>query len=164
MKKIPILVFSLLIIFIMVIIILIFINPFSQTYKNRHSFKKSISFLSEEIQEVTFNDLVSFDWDFVYSFHPYISNKEINEILGFESNKPLEMMNEYLESIVFVKNQEVVCYFVESPLSLKFSFDFGKGEFHKTESREIDFWKISKNDYIILKVEIKNEIKYFTVL
>jgi len=90
--------------------------------------------------------------------------KEINEILGFESNKPLEMMNEYLESIIFVKNQEVVCYFVESPLSLKFSFDFGKGEFHKIESGEINFYKISKNEHIILKVEIKNEIKHFTFL
>ena len=92
----------------MVIFVLGFLNPFSQTSRNKRSFEKSISSLSEDVNEIELNDLTSFEWDVLYNFSGYSSTEYIDDILGFKSHvKPT--YQEGRRHMIFVKNDKIVC-------------------------------------------------------
>ena len=132
-----------------------FFDPFSQISINRRSFKKAVLSLSDDIKEVAFDDLASFDWDYVYSFDPYISEEEINNILGFNSGIDLKTMDENTENLIFVNDNEVICYIAGFSGKLKFAFDLGE-----INNRHV---KISKSDQPIFFMKVSDDgTKYFS--
>lgn len=78
-------------------------NPFI-AYHN-YLLKQSISKISKPT--VTLNEIVPFEWDTVYTFAPYTSRSEIEEIIGFKSNAIQETVSEGMVQLLFVKDSAV---------------------------------------------------------
>ncbi len=79
-------------------------NPI--VFYHNQQLKKSITSL-EDNQKVTLNEIVPFDWDIVYTFEPYTSREEIEEIIGFQSDSIRETVNEGMVQLLFVKGKTV---------------------------------------------------------
>lgn len=88
-------------------------NPFIEY--NNYRLKQSIHSISET--EITLNEAVPFAWDTVYTFAPYTSRSEIEDIIGFKSNAIKETVNEGMVQLLFVKGNGVsgsVCGYAEN--------------------------------------------------
>ena len=107
-------------------------------------------------EEIKINELIPFEWDFVYTFYPYMTIGEIEDIIGFRSNKIFMAESENIQQLLFVKDDKVVCNIFGSPSKLNFHFDLG--EF---ENRYV---KIRKTDQHSFSIEVRDEIKYFSII
>ncbi len=112
---------------LMVAIVIVMGNPFSETASNQRSFKKQVSHIGEAAQ-MSLNDVTTFEWDKVYSFVPYTSKDEIAKIIGFNSNEIQETVNEGMEQLLFVKDNRVVFSICGYASNLKFSVHLGEYE------------------------------------
>lgn len=63
-----------------------------------------------ESKKIRFNELTQFEWEKVYIFDPYISKEKIFESIGFKWSGIKEQTTESGMQIVFVNNNNVVCY------------------------------------------------------
>lgn len=70
--------------------------------------KKSIMAIDTSAPTVSFNAVVPFAWDAVYTFEPYLSKAEMAEIIGFNSSSLKETVSEGMTQLVFVKGKSVV--------------------------------------------------------
>jgi len=87
-----------------------FLNPFLQA-KNERSFERTVLSLPSDANEINLTDIVSFEWDALYSFSGYASTEYINGILGFKSIiKPT--YQEDRSHVVFVKGGKIVCHII----------------------------------------------------
>jgi len=113
---------------------------------NNYRLKQSIHTISKT--EVTLNEIVPFEWDTVYTFAPYTSRSEIEEIIGFKSNAIQETISEGMVQLLFVKGSSVsgsVCGYAKN---LGYFIDFsGKARFE---------------DNIPFDVRIQDDIVYLT--
>ncbi|MDR0287581.1 MAG: hypothetical protein LBI03_07765 [Clostridiales bacterium] len=152
-------IFPVLILVFFILIIVGFILPFSRIFSqvsiNERSFKNTLSSLPVETTEFRLDDLVTFDWDYVYTFYPNMSKDEIENIIGFKSNEIKKTENENLDQLMFVKNNKVVCNIVGFPDKLKFEFDLGELENRYT--------KIDRTDQPVFTVNVQDGIKYFSL-
>ena len=95
-------------------------NP-AVLYHNRQ-LEKALG--SIDAAQVTLNEVVPFDWDTVYTFAPYATREEIEQIIGFESSAIRESVNEGMVQLLFVKDDAVtasVCGYEEN-LGYRVSF------------------------------------------
>ena len=130
-------------------------GPHTLADKNGQAFKNAIYALPNDTKQVDLRDLTPFDWDYMYSFYPYMSVEEIENIIGFKSNEIRMVESENIQQMLFVKDNKVVCSIFGSLNKLNFYFNLG--EF---EDRQI---KISKTDDAVFDVETRNGIKYFSI-
>lgn len=93
-------------------------NPI--VFYHNQQLKKSITSL-EGNQKVTFNEIVPFDWDMVYTFEPYTSREEIEEIIGFQSDSIRETVNEGMVQLLFIKGKTVTASVCGYPGNLGYS-------------------------------------------
>lgn len=120
---------------IIISIYCIFGNPVVQY--NNYRLNQSVRKISET--EVVLNEVVPFQWDTVYTFTPYTSREEIEEIIGFKSNAIKETVNEGMVQLVFVREDAVVCSICGYADSLGYLIDFDdKVEFEDNTVFEID--------------------------
>jgi len=147
---------SILIVLICGITVLLSLQPFSLASTNERMLKKTISSLSDDVEVIKINELIPFEWDYVYTFYPYMNIEEIEDIIGFRSNKIYMAESENIQQLLFVKDDKVVCNIFGSSSNLNFHFDLG--EF---ENRYV---KIRKTDQHSFSVEVRDEIKYFSII
>ena len=121
---------------------LVFGNPVVRY--NNHRLKKAVTAL-EAGQTVTLNDVVPFEWDAVYTFSPYTSEEEIEEIIGFKSRDIVANdINEGMTHLIFTKGEKVQAAVLGYPSKLGYRIDF----FQKvTYDRKTPFTVAEKNDF-----------------
>ncbi len=115
------------------------------TYHN-YRLKQSIHTISKPT--VTLNEIVPFEWDIVYTFAPYTSRSEIEEIIGFKSNAIQETVSEGMVQLLFVKDNAVcgsICGYSEN---LGYSVHFSD--------------KVELKDKKHFDVDIQDDIVYLT--
>lgn len=120
-------------------------NPFIAY--NNYQLKQSIRTISKT--EVTLNEVVPFEWDAVYTFTPYASRSEIEEIIGFKSNAIKETINEGMVQLLFVKGGHVVGSVCGYADNLGYSIYFGD----KVEFEEKTLFDVCIQDDIIYLTE-----------
>ncbi len=92
--------------------------------KIEDSFRKSIEKI--ESSQVEIQDLTDFEWDYLYTFSPYTSTDQIEEIIGFKSAYIMDnMINEGITYLLFVKDNTVVANIQGYADSLGYSINFG---------------------------------------
>ena len=119
---------------------------------NNHRLKKAVTAL-EAGQTVTLNDVVPFEWDAVYTFSPYTSEEEIEEIIGFKSRDIVaNNVNEGMTHLIFTKGEKVQAAVLGYPSKLGYRIDF----FQKvTYDRKTPFTVAEKNDFTeLLQAEV----------
>lgn len=85
------------------------------------------SVLSLEAGEtVKLNDVVPFEWDAVYTFHPYTSQQEIEGIIGFSSRAIKETVSEGMVQLLFVREKKVVASVCGYASQLGYSIELKK--------------------------------------
>ncbi|MBM7602571.1 hypothetical protein JOC75_000541 [Metabacillus crassostreae] len=77
---------------------------------NEKRFKEKILSIDESVEKVNLIDVTPFEWDVAYSFNPYTSNEDVYEMVGYKWADITETINEGMNQIVFMKDEEVVCY------------------------------------------------------
>ena len=119
---------------------------------NNHRLKKAVTAL-EAGQTVTLNEVVPFEWDAVYTFSPYTSEEEIEEIIGFKSRDIVANdINEGMTHLIFTKGEKVQAAVLGYPSNLGYRIDFFK---EVSYGRKIPFTVAEKNDFIeLLQTEV----------
>ncbi len=59
--------------------------------------------------EVTLNEIIPFAWDSVYSFGPYTTQEQMEEIMGISARRLEESPSEGMVQLVFVNGGQIVC-------------------------------------------------------
>lgn len=112
---------GMLVITIVCVFLVIFLTIGNPTvFYHNQQLKKSMTSL-EDNQKVTLNEIVPFDWDIVYTFEPYTSREEIEEIIGFQSDSISETVNEGMVQLLFVKGKTVTASVCGYPGKLGYS-------------------------------------------
>lgn len=76
-------------------------------------------------ETVYINNIVPFEWDILYTFKPYSSKEEIEEIVGFKSSAiKANNINEDMVYLLFVKDEKVVANIRGYACNLGYSIDF----------------------------------------
>ena len=112
---------GMLVITIVCVFLVIFLaigNPI--IFYHNQQLKRSITSL-EDNQKVTLNEIVPFDWEIVYTFAPYTSREEIEEIIGFDSDSISETISEGMVQLLFVKGKTVTASVCGYPSKLGYS-------------------------------------------
>lgn len=79
----------------------------SIVFINNQKLQNSVQSIGSEM--VQLNDVVPFEWDFLYTFDPYQSKEEIEKLVGFKSADIKENnINEGMVHLLFVKGDKVV--------------------------------------------------------
>lgn len=83
--------------------------------------KKAIMAIDTSVPTVSFNVVVPFSWEAVYTFEPYLSKAEMAEIIGFNSRALSETVSEGMTQLVFVRGRAVVASVCGYPDNLGYS-------------------------------------------
>lgn len=89
---------------------------------HNHELGKAITSLNT--RETTLNAVVPFEWDLVYTFAPYTSQSEIEELIGFRSGSIRMAVNEGMVQLLFVKGDRVVASICGYDSSLGYDVNF----------------------------------------
>ena len=82
---------------------------------NAELLKQEVLSVGESVETVNLSDITPFEWDVVYSFDPYTSKDTIYETVGYKWDRISETVNEGMNQIVFLNDEEVVCYLYGYP-------------------------------------------------
>lgn len=124
---------------------LIIDNPF--IFINNQKLENEVKSIDREI--VQLNDVVPFEWDILYTFGPYQSKEEIEEIVGFKSADIKEnTINEGMVHLLFVKDDKVVASILGYGSNLGYSIDFTSKDGLKVTFAENAQFNITKVDGI----------------
>jgi len=123
---------------------------------NNHKLKEAIT--SVDAESVILSEIVPFDWDFVYTFDPYLPKSEMEKILGFQSNSLRETVSEGMVQLVFVKGSTVVSSVCGYGNSLGYTIYFATGDenFSKIASTDEPVFSVERTDGIIRLSYVEN--------
>lgn len=96
--------------------------------------------ISKDTEKITFNEIAPFEWDSVYTFLPYVSRKEIWEVLGVRDKSITETVNEEMVQLIFVKEGKVtanICGY-ESGVGYSLEIPVKKNEWYRSIGYEED--------------------------
>jgi hypothetical protein len=97
--------------------------------KNEESLKEEVLELRPSVETIHLRDITPFDWDEVYSFHPYTSKEDIYKTIGYQWDAISETVNEGMNQIVFMQDGKVVCYVYGYPENNGYGISFeSKGQ------------------------------------
>lgn len=120
-------------------------NPF--IFINNQKLENEVKSIDREI--VQLNDVVPFEWDTLYTFGPYQSKEEIEEIVGFKSADIKENnINEGMVHLLFVNDNKVVASILGYASNLGYSIDFTSKDGWKVTFAENAQFNITKVDGI----------------
>ena len=99
-----------------------------------------------------------FDWDVMYSFRPYVSKGRVYKVVGYKWSNISETVNENMNQIVFLKDNEVICYLYGYPNNTGLEFNFGE--------YEGDYIKFISSDLIPFDstFDDKNQVRNFNYI
>ncbi|MFV0315172.1 MAG: hypothetical protein ACK5I7_08735 [Anaerotignum sp.] len=87
--------------------------------------KLESSMKSIHSETVKLNEVIPFEWDSLYTFKPYESRENIEEVIGFKSAYIEENnINEGMVYLLFVKDEKVICNVVGYSQDLGYDIDF----------------------------------------
>jgi hypothetical protein len=90
---------------------LIFITGCSLGVLHNKKLEESIHSAMKENGKVKLNEAADFDWDTAHLFHPYTTQSEINDKLGFTFKDPSDIKKrDDIYLLVFVHDHKVVQY------------------------------------------------------
>lgn len=112
----------LLIIFIILSVGLLLVFKLGITVNNI-KLKKALTGVSN-VEWVTLDEVVPFKWEKVYTFTPYTSKEEIEEVIGFSSSSITETINEGMVQLIFVKEDKIISSVCGYAGSLGYSVHF----------------------------------------
>ena len=135
-------------IFLSVIILLCtFFDP--EVYINSRRLSNALA--SNDKDSLVLNDALPFNWDFLYSFDPYVSSERIEEVIGFKSRHIKTAVSEGMTQLIFVKGKKVVACVCGYPQMLGYSVSFhgtaGDYALLKSENRPVFY--LEKTDGIL---------------
>lgn len=96
--------------------IVLIIITFGLVFYKRNIYTENESKLGNEIKNlkneeiVNLRDITKFEWDEVYFFKPYVSEREILKITGCKWGNIYESTDESMNQILFLKDKTLVCY------------------------------------------------------
>lgn len=110
--------------------VIIWKSDWIQTRCNSRQFCEAVRGLKSQPEgtSISLSSLTSFSWDRVYSFDPYTSTEEMEQILGFSDPNLTETVNEGMEQLFFVENRQVVAGICGYRENLGFSVNLGEWE------------------------------------
>ena len=116
---------------------------------NNHRLRQAV--LAVEGDSVSFNELVPFKWDAVYTFDPYTSKRDIEAELGFRSGSIRETVSEGMVQLIFVRGRSGVCSVCGYSGSLGYRIDFatGLGPAQKLLFSDDAAFAVSREDAIV---------------
>lgn len=137
---------------------LLVINPFKKDIWDSSLVLLKNKILSEkEIDDkVDLSTFTPFEWDYVYSFDPYVPKESIYETIGYKWDNISETVSEGMNQIVFMKDGKVVCYLYGYPENNKFAIYFNGTE--HTENASI----LRVEDHAIFDVKKNEDVVYLT--
>lgn len=83
--------------------------------------KRAITSMPSGTETVTLEEVVPFDWERVYTFSPYTTRAEMEEVIGFQSGTLEESVSEGMVQLVFVKGDKVAAAICGYPQTLGYS-------------------------------------------
>ena len=137
---------------------LLVINPFKKDIWDSNLVLLKNKMLSEkEIDDkVNLSTFTPFEWDYAYSFDPYVPKESIYETIGYKWDHISETVSEGMNQIVFMKDGKVVCYLYGYPENNKFGIYFD-GTDH-TGNASI----LRVEDHAIFDVKKNGDVVYLT--
>lgn len=113
-----------------ILLLLAVLVPGSSVRKNNWALAESMRNLKgmESGTEVFFSDITPFLWEFVYSFDPYTSKEEMEEVLNTKSSQIRETVNEGMTQLIFLHEGEVVASICGYAENLGYDIDLGLWE------------------------------------
>lgn len=99
-------------------------NPVERSGRQFGAKMKELSAMTAG-KEMNLTDVTPFAWESVYTFDPYMTRKEMEEILGFKSRHLKETVSEGMQQLVFVNGNEVVCCICGYRDQLGYGVDLG---------------------------------------
>ncbi|MBZ4665262.1 hypothetical protein [Mahella sp.] len=121
---------------------------------NNQKLKNSVQSIDSET--VQLNDVVPFEWDFLYTFDPYQSKEEIEKIVRFKSADIKENnINEGMVHLLFVKGDKVVASILGYGSNLGYNIDFTSKEEQNVTFVEDAQFNVTRADGIITLIYAK---------
>ncbi len=119
-------------------------------FLNNQKLKQAVcSLKSGEI--VSLNETVPFAWDVLYTFEPYQSRAEIEQIIGFRSNDIQENnVNEGMVHLLFVKGHTVAASVLGYSGNLGYDIDFAAKKNQCIDYAEYAYFAVTETDGITL--------------
>ena len=117
----------------------------SEVNENSNAFTDAVKAITSD--EITLNDLATFEWDTMYNFTPFTPKERIEEVIGFSSNEIKQVFNEGHTQQIFVKDNEVVCsiWGYGSNLGYFISFRRYEGEYLAIKSDELALFTVDNS-------------------
>lgn len=81
-------------------------NPAEQNGRRLGNAIREFAVSAPDQSEIYLSELTDFDWNTVYSFDPYTSTEEMEQVLGFSSRNLTETVSENMVQLVFVGYDE----------------------------------------------------------
>lgn len=103
-------------------------------------------------KEVVLNDLIDFEYDTVYTFKPGTTVEDMEALIGFEYSGLKESANTGVMNILFVNEDEPVCYL--------YGYSDSKGFYINISENNEVFDKDYLNDAVYV-AESKNDSRFF---
>jgi len=100
-----------------IVMIVVFLNVYNKDLwdRNEELLRKEVLSLDESVELINLLDMTPFEWDMIYSFDPYTSKEKIYETVGYKWDHINETVSEGMNQIVFMKDENVVCYLYGYP-------------------------------------------------
>ncbi|MBD7983965.1 hypothetical protein H9649_05195 [Sporosarcina sp. Sa2YVA2] len=117
---------------------------------NRELLKEEILNL-KETEPVKLSDITPFEWDYVYSFTPYVSKDVVYETVGYKWDAIQETTSEGMNQLVFMKDDQVVCYVYGHVYSNGFAINMVQPE------REATYTKLYAKDDVLFTREVSED-------
>lgn len=124
--------------------------------KNENALKKAMVKLEQDnpelakgkSKEISFNEIIPFSWDKVYTFLPYTTTEYMEEITGIKSKKYSTMMYDEGMQLAFVKDHKVVAFISGKISKLNYEIQFSDCISHEDDaiflaSKENDVVKLT---------------------
>ncbi|AFM40941.1 hypothetical protein Desaci_1964 [Desulfosporosinus acidiphilus SJ4] len=78
-------------------------------------------------------NLITFDYDKMYVFLPYLPRDEMEKQIGFKYPKLIQALNEGINNILFVKDDKPVAYLFGYPSDTGYYINIPSGEYTKAQ-------------------------------
>ena len=135
--------------FVCLVLLAFFGNPI--VLKNGYDFGQAVKNINA--QTIELNDITTFEWDMVYSFTPYTSKQEMENVIGFKSSHITETMSEGMVQLIFVKGNKVVCCIQGYNSNLGYDISLWGAESHCQISYADDIsFSVERKDNMLLLV------------
>ena len=90
-----------------------------------NNYKLSQSLRDIQTELISLNDVVPFEWDTLYTFAPYASKEEIENLIGFKSSAVKDNhISEGMVHLLFVNHDNVVASILGYQDNLGYCLDF----------------------------------------